>query len=147
MVTTPAGQVHELGALTAAATAATLGWQPVYLGCNMPAEEIVYAVQANGARALALSITYPSDDPRLPDELRRLRRHLPKETAIVVGGRACSGYREVLREIAAVPGTDLETLCSALERLRQGALDEGVLRWQSDLRVILGLVLAQSALD
>ena len=85
----------------------------------MPAEEIAYAVRANGARAIALSITYPNDDPHLADELRRLRQHLSNDTAIVVGGRACGGYQKVLREIGALPGSDLESLCSALEGLRE----------------------------
>jgi DNA-binding transcriptional MerR regulator len=40
VVTTPAGQLHELGALSVAATAASDGWHVTYLGPSLPAEEI-----------------------------------------------------------------------------------------------------------
>ena len=89
VVTTPARQRHELGALLAAATAAGEGWQVTYLGPDLPPEEIAAAALQKGARAVALSITYPPDDPMLIDDLRRLRRLLGSRTALLVGGRAC----------------------------------------------------------
>ena len=46
IVSTPIGQLHELGALLAAIMAELKGWQVTYLGTNLPAEEI-----AAGARA------------------------------------------------------------------------------------------------
>ncbi|MGR8953562.1 MAG: MerR family transcriptional regulator, partial [Gammaproteobacteria bacterium] len=38
VVTTPLGQLHELGALLAAIIAELKGWQVTYLGANLPAE-------------------------------------------------------------------------------------------------------------
>ena len=44
VVTTPAGQTHEFGALFAAATAASEGWRVTYLGPDLPADDIATAV-------------------------------------------------------------------------------------------------------
>jgi methanogenic corrinoid protein MtbC1 len=101
IVTTPIGQNHELGALIAEAAALSMGWRVIYLGPNLPAEEIAAAVKLNKASAVALSIIYPPDDPRIPGELRRLRKSLPESVTIYVGGRACGAYGKVIQEIGA----------------------------------------------
>ena len=117
IVTTPSGQVHELGALMAASMAASQGWKVTYLGPNLPAEEIVAAVERRGARAVALSVVFPADDARLYDELRRLRRLLPDRVPILAGGRASDGLDRVVPEIRLVD--DLSTLLDTLEELRR----------------------------
>jgi methanogenic corrinoid protein MtbC1 len=121
IVTTPAGQQHELGALMVAATASLEGWQVTYLGPSLPAEDIAAAAIQRDARAVALSVLYPADDPRLPEELRRLRRLLPDHVAIVAGGDAASGYRNVLSELGILCRSDLDTLRRDLETLRHGS--------------------------
>lgn len=118
IVATPAGQVHELGALIVAVTAASEGWRVTYLGPNLPAEEIAGAAQQNEAKAVTLSIVYPADDPRLRDELRKLRRCLAEETVLLVGGRAAGSYSDVLGAIGAVKLNDMASLRAKLESLR-----------------------------
>ncbi|HKI05194.1 MAG TPA: cobalamin-dependent protein [Thermoanaerobaculia bacterium] len=118
VITTPARQHHELGALLAAATAAGEGWQVTYLGPELPPEEIAAAALQKGARAVGLSITYPPDDPLLGDDLRRLRRLLDNRTALVVGGRSATAYGHVLQEIGAHRVADLAELRRELEALR-----------------------------
>lgn len=100
IVATPARQRHELGSMLAAATGSALGWQVTYLGADIPVEDIASATGRIDADALALSIVFPQDDPRLPDDLRRLRGLLP-DLPIVVGGRASASYAGVLEEIGA----------------------------------------------
>ena len=119
IVTTPSGQVHEIGALMAASMAESQGWKVTYLGPNLPAEEIVAAAERRGARAVALSVVFPADDARLYDELRRLRRLLPDRVPILVGGRASDGLDRVVPEIRVV--NDLSTLLDTLEELRRSA--------------------------
>ncbi len=119
LVTTPAGQIHELGALLVGATAANMGWHVTYLGANLPAAEIAGAARQNRARAVALSLVYPEDDPRLEGELVRLRRFLPPEVAILVGGRAMPAYRDALGKISATPVSNLTDLCATLDDLRK----------------------------
>src|SRR5579883_3367267 len=119
VVATPAGQVHELGALMAGATAANLGWRVTYLGASLPAAEIAGAAQQNRARAVALSIVYPEDDPRLEGELKLLRELLPPQTAILIGGRATPAYRNGLEQIGAQQVNDLTQLGLTLDGLRK----------------------------
>jgi MerR family transcriptional regulator, light-induced transcriptional regulator len=123
VVTTPARQHHELGALLAAATAAGEGWQVTYLGPELPPEEIAAAALQKDARAVALSITYPPDDPLLMDELRRLRRLLDSRTALIVGGRSSQAYSQVLQEIGAHHIGDLADFRRELQGLRSRPYD------------------------
>ena len=116
--TTPPRQRHELGALMVAAVASGEGWQATYLGPDLPPEEIAAAARDKGARVVALSLIYPPDDPRLGDDLRRLRRLLPPSISLIVGGRASQAYAGVLEEIGAVRVHDLPSLRRELERLR-----------------------------
>ena len=109
VVTTPAGQVHELGAKFAAATAAANGWRVVYLGPDLPARDIATAATASGASAVALSLVYPTDDPLMDGELRALRAALP-DTRLVVGGAGAMAYRPSLDAIGATVVTDLPSL-------------------------------------
>lgn len=117
MVATPARQLHELGALMAAAVAAHSDWNVLYLGANLPAEEIAVASRRSGARALALSLVYPDDDAALSQELTRLRRALP-DTAILVGGRAVPLYDTILSKINALPLENWRSLRTELAALR-----------------------------
>jgi methanogenic corrinoid protein MtbC1 len=84
---TPAGHVHELGALLAAATAAGEGWRVIYAGPDLPADEIGRVVRAKSASAVALSAVYGREDPQsLIRELQMLRETLPLHVNILVGG-------------------------------------------------------------
>lgn len=121
VVATPAGQLHELGALLAGATASNLGWQVTYLGASLPAAEIAGAARQKRARAVALSIVYPEDDASLPGELALLRETLPADTTLLVGGRGVPAYRETLLRLGAILVADLIQLGLVLDRLRQSA--------------------------
>ena len=118
VVTTPAGQLHELGAMLAAAAATDMGWRVTYLGPNLPAEEIAGAYRQNQAQALALSIVYPGDDPGMASQLRHLREFLPERALIFAGGRAAAGYRKELDSIEAVLCDSTADLAKELARLR-----------------------------
>ena len=125
IVTTPAGQWHEIGALIVASVASTEGWRVTYLGPNLPAEDIAAAAQQHHARAVALSIVYPPDDPHLPQELARLRQYLSPQVAVLVGGRAAAGYQESLQRIGAILPSDLAEFRVHLEALRTVEVVQG----------------------
>jgi len=118
VIGTPAGQLHELGAMLAATSAGGHGWRVVYLGPNLPAEELARAAQIARADAIALSVIYPIDDPKVAEELRRLRQLLPPKVSLVVGGGGAASYTGVLREIGAVT-------IGPLSDLRRWLRDEG----------------------
>ena len=115
VVATPAGQLHELGALLVTATAAAEGWAVTFLGAGIPAEDIADAVRVTGARALALSIVHPSGDRALPHELRTLASRLPRATPLLTGGSAAHSYAAT---IEAIGGERFDTLEELRLRLR-----------------------------
>lgn len=118
VVGTPAGQLHELGAVMVAAAANDMGWRVIYLGTSLPAVEIAGAAIQNKARAVALSIVFPGDDPNLPQELESLRKHLPEEIKIIAGGRAAVSYAAELEQVGAITARDLRELYHFLEEMR-----------------------------
>jgi MerR family transcriptional regulator, light-induced transcriptional regulator len=115
IVTTPAGQYHELGALMACAVAEEMGWDVVYLGAALPAEEIAAAVKQIGAKAVALSLCYRETDSRVLEELSRLRHLLDDDIPVYVGGKAAGGMRERLCECGINCPADLTEFRSALQ--------------------------------
>lgn len=121
IVTTPPGQTHELGALLVAVAAGNHGWRVAYLGTGVPAEEIAGAARQFKARAVALSLVYPEDDPYLETELVRLQELLPSEVALLVGGRAAAAYRNVLERVGAIEVDHLTALPSRLDEIRRAA--------------------------
>jgi DNA-binding transcriptional MerR regulator/methylmalonyl-CoA mutase cobalamin-binding subunit len=118
VATTPAGQLHELGALCVASMASVDGWRVTYLGPNLPAEDIAAAVQQDQARAIGLSIIYPPDDPHLPQELARLHRYLAADVTVFVGGLGSAGYQKILESLGVVRPRDLQEFRRHLETLR-----------------------------
>jgi len=118
LATTPAGQLHELGALMAVVSARSVGWRGMYLGPNMQAEDIVFAATAEKARVVALSLVYPEDDPRIGRELKKLRQLLAADCTIMIGGRAAPAYMPVIHEIGAYASGNLGELKDRLIALR-----------------------------
>ncbi len=119
VVATPTGQVHEFGALLVAAAAAAEGWRVTYLGADLPAEDIAEAAIRTRARGVALSVVYPTGDPAIGDEMRRLRQALPEDVTVLVGGAAATTYASSLHEIGAVPLDSLRGLRATLASLRR----------------------------
>jgi len=88
VIATPPGHQHGLGALLASVAAADEGWSVLYLGPDIPAEELANAVKVRDARAVGLSIVYTHDGEALRLELERLREMLPVSVPIFLGGAA-----------------------------------------------------------
>jgi methanogenic corrinoid protein MtbC1 len=124
VVATPAGQLHEVGALVVAVAAALEGWRPIFLGSSLPADEIAGAVQKSGARAIALSLVFPFDDPKLPAELNRLKRLLSDKVSLLIGGRAAEAYGDAINSIHASRLTDIGGFRRQLDLLRSGKADQ-----------------------
>jgi len=117
IVSTPMGQLHELGALLAAIMAELSGWQVTYLGANLPAEEIAAGVKYTGASALTISLSFATDDHVVPKELRRLKKLIGNDVALIVGGRAAGHFEAVLNEIGVLNIQSYEHFRQILEQL------------------------------
>lgn len=103
LVTTPAGELHELGAILAAATAAMQGCAVLYLGPNLPASEIALAARESAATVVALSVV-ALEQSVAAKEIRSLLENLPKRVDIVLGGPFADSLAEVLGARVAAPG-------------------------------------------
>lgn len=123
VISTPSGQMHELGALTIALIACESGWRPLYFGPNLPAEEIAAAVAYTKALAVALSTTLQADNHRLLLELKKLRRYLSNDTAILIGGQAASGIADLLDSIGIQYVTDVAGFRQALDNFIKSRRD------------------------
>jgi DNA-binding transcriptional MerR regulator/methylmalonyl-CoA mutase cobalamin-binding subunit len=128
IVATPPGQMHEFGALLTAATAAAEGWRVTYLGAGLAAEDIAEAAIQTRAHAVALSLVYPTGDPEVAHELRRLRALLPARVTTLAGGAGAAAYRASLDETDTRLLGDLSELRAVLRALRPRISDRAVRR-------------------
>ena len=97
LVATPAGERHAIGAALVGAAAALHGWNVLYLGADLPTDDIAAAAIASGVTMVAVSIVYVDDRQRVLGEMRLLRERLPATIDLVVGG---SGAVLLWRELS-----------------------------------------------
>jgi methanogenic corrinoid protein MtbC1 len=103
--TTPAGEQHELGALLAAVVIAMHGRRAVYLGANLPAEQIAQAARLSKAGSVALSIVGLSAE-EARREVEAVCKVLPDNVEVLVGGRRVGdvpGLPERVQVLAGLP--------------------------------------------
>jgi DNA-binding transcriptional MerR regulator/methylmalonyl-CoA mutase cobalamin-binding subunit len=124
VVGTLSGQRHEMGAMTAALAAADAGWWPLYLGADLPAEEIAAAVQTTGAHAAAISIISTSGSEKTVSEVFKLGQLLRGRAAVFAGGHASTSFCAALRERTICWCDNLEAFHTAL--LDEAMRDRGV---------------------
>jgi MerR family transcriptional regulator, light-induced transcriptional regulator len=115
---TPSGQRHEFGALLAGVVLTYEGWRERFLGPDLPGEEIVRAARKLGASMVALSAVHPRLDSAAVRGILEVRRALPPDVAVVVGGAAVEPYAAQWEEAGIEhPGT----LLAFRDRLRERA--------------------------
>ncbi|UCC80901.1 MAG: MerR family transcriptional regulator [Candidatus Zixiibacteriota bacterium] len=117
--TTPVGHDHEFGAIIAILSAISEGWRGVYLGSDLPAEEIAFGTEKYKAAVIALSLVYPADDPHLHMELHKLRRMVGDDTIIIAGGKSINNYRTALQEIKAISVGSMIEFRKTLREIRE----------------------------
>ncbi|MEO8000143.1 MAG: MerR family transcriptional regulator [Gemmatimonadaceae bacterium] len=109
LVATPAGEHHVVGSALIAAAAALDGWTILFLGADVPADDLVLAAQ--GVRAVALSLVHPHNAAHAVSELRALRAALPFSVPVVIGGASAMRLQDALN----VPGL---TVCRTIAEAR-----------------------------
>jgi MerR family transcriptional regulator, light-induced transcriptional regulator len=117
VVATPSGQLHEFGSLFAAAVAAAEGWRVIYLGTDLPGEDIAQVADETMADAIALSLVYPGASPVTTAAIEGLGRSLVERVAIVAGGASAPSYADALEAAGAEIVTDLRGLGGWLGRI------------------------------
>jgi DNA-binding transcriptional MerR regulator/methylmalonyl-CoA mutase cobalamin-binding subunit len=117
VLATTAGEHHEFGILAAAMLAAPLGLETIYLGANLPAEEILAAAEKSGARVIVIGLIDASPDSRALLELRTLAETAPAGIELWVGGRNLDDQPGSLRDrVTVIP--NFEVLERRLRGLR-----------------------------
>ena len=112
---TPPGERHELGALMAALIAASAGYEVLYVGADMPIEQIVGATESWRAEFLLLSIICLTDQAarEITAKIRAALdvRPLPiRDVRMILGGRSAPDL--------ALPGLErVGSLSQLVERL------------------------------
>jgi DNA-binding transcriptional MerR regulator len=91
---TPSGEPHELGLQMAALTAMGAGAMPIYLGAELPLEELLHAVEQTRAGAVALSLV-TIDIADATRTLSALRIGIPPSVQLWIGGAAASRLRPI----------------------------------------------------
>lgn len=108
VLATPAGERHEFGVLLAGLLAAAHGWRVICLGADVPAADIVHAVELTKARVLALSVaTAPQD---IDEELAAISRLVPVSTRVWIGGAEVARHKELINRANWILVSDLEHL-------------------------------------
>jgi MerR family transcriptional regulator, light-induced transcriptional regulator len=120
LTATPSGEMHEFGAMAAACLAASCGLEPIYLGPNLPAADLVFAAERSGAAAVILGLTSPMPEPGILKELAWMAEHMPASIALWLGGSVAAIKREPLHSRYTLL-EDFHSLERQLIRLRQGA--------------------------
>jgi methanogenic corrinoid protein MtbC1 len=85
------GERHGLGLQMAALVAAVAGWRVLYLGTEVPPEQIASTVAETGARAVAVSVSRATAGPSTTMGLAGVRRDLPERVPLFVGGEGAPG--------------------------------------------------------
>jgi DNA-binding transcriptional MerR regulator len=115
-IATPAGQLMELGALLVAASAAAEGWRVAWFGPNLPAGDILLAVQTIRPVAVAISLVHQTREPGFARELERLARGIAGHAQLLAGGRAAGAHALLLERLGARVLPDLASLREWLGR-------------------------------
>lgn len=119
VVAAPTGERHEIGALLAAAAAASEGWKVVYLGPDLPGADIAAAAVATRARAVGLSVVYVDRPERVAAEVRAAREGIPASVPLLVGGSGARAVASALGDLEVLWVSDLDSLRSSLRRWKQ----------------------------
>ena len=117
VVATPPGQVHELGALMAAVSAAAEGWAVTYLGPDLPVADLLSAVAQTEARAVAISVVYLPDGRDVVGALRETRAGLPSRVPLLIGGAAAPAIQLEPEVAGVVVISSLPELRALLRRM------------------------------
>jgi methylmalonyl-CoA mutase cobalamin-binding subunit len=80
------GDAHEGGLLMASVILAVRGWRLIYLGVDMPIEQITTAAREGEVQVVALSLSATFPERRAGKALAELRDTLPRRGALWAGG-------------------------------------------------------------
>ena len=114
---TPGGEHHEFGVLLSAMLAAGGGLGIVYLGANLPGEEIVAAARQTAPQAVVLGFVGSNGAKAGLKELQEVAHKLPSHIELWVGGTQGEDEIKEVKKTRALLIEDFEMLEQHLIRL------------------------------
>lgn len=115
VLATPSGERHEFGILIGALIAATRGWRVVYLGVDLPAQEIIRTAKLTKARVLVLSII-AQENSQTAEELKTIADQVPAYTRVWIAGGDAQNHRALIETANWILVRDFEDLDDRLKR-------------------------------
>jgi DNA-binding transcriptional MerR regulator/methylmalonyl-CoA mutase cobalamin-binding subunit len=113
------GEHHEIGVMLFSLAAHDHGYRIVYLGPNMPLEELATTARRAGCDAIVLSGSVTPQKPLLTRELPRLVN--AAECPVFMGGASSVRCSAAIEQAGALPlGTDIRT---SMRRIEHGLRD------------------------
>jgi DNA-binding transcriptional MerR regulator/methylmalonyl-CoA mutase cobalamin-binding subunit len=117
LLATPKGELHEFGILAAAILAISGGLNVLYLGRDLPAEEILNAVKQTAPKVVVLGWKAANGSEQSLKEIKQLSRKLPTKTELWVGGIDSEHFQQELKKTGAILIPDFKTFEQYLTRL------------------------------
>lgn len=114
---TPTGEQHEFGILVSAMLAAGGGLGIIYLGANLPGEEIVGAAQKTAPQAVVMGFVGANGAKLGLAEIQTVAHKLPAQIELWVGGVQTTPMIEEVRQTRALLIEDFQMLEQHLVRL------------------------------
>jgi DNA-binding transcriptional MerR regulator len=92
----PPGELHELGLLMFTLNAAAQGWEPIYLGPDLPIADLASAVARMQPELVGLSFVQRREPAELTALLNQIIEGVAGRSAVLVGGLGLAGLSEVV---------------------------------------------------
>jgi DNA-binding transcriptional MerR regulator len=114
---TPSGEQHEFGILSSAMLATGGGLGILYLGCDLPAEEVIEVARRSEIKAVVLGVVGTGGINHAINSVSFLARHLPLQLELWIGGTTSEELIHAIKQTRAQWIPDFETYETHLKRL------------------------------
>jgi methanogenic corrinoid protein MtbC1 len=124
LFTTPPGELHEFGILAAAMLAVGLEFEVSYLGPNLPAREVLRAVDKSDPQAVVLGIMKTNATSAVVSDVHQLAAGLPSRSELWLGGGGAATVANGLTRDGLLVLQDLRHFERHLARLKATSIEE-----------------------
>lgn len=115
----PPGELHEVGLLSFAIDAAAQGLSPIYLGADVPLDDLKRAAQDTRPDLIAISLVVSRERDALRQLLLDLSAAAGSLCPLLVGGRALGRHESLIQETGCVAMPSSGRLFDLLPALRR----------------------------
>ena len=96
-----AGNVHDIGLRAVSDVYQMAGWRTIFLGCDMPMQDLPATLTFFNADLLLLTATLGTQLPRTRQTIKTIRERCGNDVKILVGGAAFDEAQDIWRKVGA----------------------------------------------